>query len=338
MLGYGSYPNVRLRRNRISGFIRDLVAENYLRVQDLIYPVFILEGKNRVEPILSMPGQSRVSIDKLLELAKDCIDLGICGIAIFPVIETPKTAESVHESYSPDGLVQKAVRQLKATFPDLGIFTDVALDPYTHNGHDGITDDQDYVLNDITNEFLVKQALSHADAGADFVCPSDMMDGRIGAIRAALESKGYHNTGIMAYSIKYASHFYGPFRDAVGAKKGLGKSGKASYQMNPANSNEALHEVALDLSEGADIIMVKPGSMYLDILYRIKHEFKKPTAVYHVSGEYAMLKLAASSGYLDYDGSLLENMLAFKRAGADIIWTYAALEVAKLINPVSPRT
>jgi|SRR6185437_8618702 len=332
MFGYGSYPNVRLRRNRVSGFIRDLVAENHLRVEDLVYPVFILEGKNRVEPISSMPGQSRVSIDKLLELAKDCVGLGIRAIAIFPVIETPKTPESIHESYNPDGLIQKAVRQLKASFPDLGVFTDVALDPYTHNGHDGITDDQGYVLNDITNEFLVKQALSHAASGADFVCPSDMMDGRIGAIRAALESNGYHNTGIMAYSIKYASHFYGPFRDAVGAKKGLGKSGKASYQMNPANSNEALHEVALDLAEGADIIMVKPGSMYLDILYRVKHEFKKPTAVYHVSGEYAMLKFAAEKGCLDYNGSLIENMLAFKRAGADMIWTYAALDVAKLIG------
>ncbi|HLX53208.1 MAG TPA: porphobilinogen synthase, partial [Aquella sp.] len=302
------------------------------RVQDLVYPVFILEGENRVKPILSMPGQSRLSVDKLLELAKECVDLGIRAIAIFPVIETPKTPDSIHESYNPDGLVQKAVQQLKSRFPDLGIFTDVALDPYTHNGHDGITDDQDYVLNDITNEFLVKQALSHAKAGADFVCPSDMMDGRIGAIRTALESNGYHNTGIIAYSVKYASYFYGPFRDAVGAKKGLGKFGKASYQLNPANANEALHEAAYDLAEGADIIMVKPGSMYLDMLYRVKHEFKKPTAVYHVSGEYAMLKLAAENGCLDYDGSLLENMLAFKRAGADMIWTYAALDIARLIN------
>lgn len=332
MLAHGSYPNVRLRRNRASGFIRDLVAENHIHTQDLIYPVFILEGKNRIEPILSMPGQSRVSIDKLLEVAKDCQDLGIRAIAIFPVIETAKNPDSIHESYNPDGLVQKAIRQLKEKFPDLGIFTDIALDPYTHNGHDGISNDQDYVINDITNEFLVKQALSHAACGADFVCPSDMMDGRIGAIRSALEANGFHNTGILAYSTKYASHFYGPFRDAVSAKKSLGKSGKTSYQMNPANSDEALHEAAHDLAEGADIIMVKPGSMYLDILYRIKQEFKKPTAVYHVSGEYTMLKLAAEKGYLDYAGSLLETMLAFKRSGADMIWTYAALDIAKLIK------
>jgi porphobilinogen synthase len=338
MRQYGNYPNVRLRRNRVSGFVRDMVAENYLRTEDLVYPVFILEGENRIEPIISMPGQSRVSIDKLLGLTKECQELGIRAIAIFPVIETVKTPDSIHESYNPNGLVQRTICQLKASFPEMGVFTDVALDPYTHNGHDGVTDDKGYVLNDVTNEFLVKQALSHAAAGADFVCPSDMMDGRIGAIRTALESKGYHNTGIIAYSVKYASNFYGPFRDAVGAKKGLGKSGKTSYQLNPANSDEALHEVAHDLAEGADIVMVKPGSMYLDILYRVKHEFKKPTAVYHVSGEYAMLKLASEKGYLDYNGSLLENMLAFKRAGADMIWTYAALEVARLINVASSRT
>ncbi|MCE3268331.1 MAG: hemB [Burkholderiales bacterium] len=332
MLVYGNYPNVRLRRNRSSEFIRDIVAENHLHVHDLVYPVFILDGKNRVEPILSMPGQSRISIDKLLETAKECQNLGIRAIALFPVIETSKDLESVHESYNSNGLVQNAIQELKANFPDLGVFTDVALDPYTYNGHDGITNIQDYVLNDVTNELLVKQALSHAAAGADFVCPSDMMDGRIGAIRTALENDGYHNTGIIAYSVKYASHLYGPFRDAVGAKKGLGKSGKTSYQLNPANSNEAFHETAHDLAEGADIIMVKPGSIYLDILYRIKHEFKKPTAIYHVSGEYAMLKLAADHGYLDYSGILLESMLSFKRAGADMIWTYAALDVAKLLN------
>ncbi|MCC2625186.1 MAG: porphobilinogen synthase [Burkholderiales bacterium] len=332
MRQYGNYPNVRLRRNRTSRFIRDLVAQNYLRVEDLVYPVFILEGGNRIEPIASMPGQSRLSIDKLLGLARECVDLGIRAIAIFPVIETEKIPDSIHESYNPGGLVQRAIRQLKANFPDLGVFTDVALDPYTHTGHDGVTDHMDYVLNDVTNEFLVKQALSHADAGADFVCPSDMMDGRIGAIRTALEAKGHHNTGIIAYSVKYASGFYGPFRDAVGAKKALGKSGKTSYQLNPANSDEALHEVAHDLAEGADIIMVKPGTQYLDILYRVKHEFKKPTAVYHVSGEYAMLKLAADKGFIDYNSCLLENMLAFKRAGADMVWTYAALDVARLIK------
>lgn len=331
MLVHGQYPQTRLRRNRSQGFIRDMVAENHLTTKDLIYPIFVVEGKNRIEPILSMPGQSRVSLDKLLELAAECQNLGIPGIAIFPVIEGSKTPDSINESYNPDGLIQRAITLLKTNFPDLGVFTDVALDPYTHNGHDGITNDNDYVVNDATNQLLVKQALSHAAAGADFVCPSDMMDGRVGQIRLALEEHGYHNTGIMAYSAKYASSFYGPFRDAVGAKKKLGKSGKATYQMNPANSDEAIHEASLDLAEGADIIMVKPGTIYLDILYRIKSEFKKPTAVYHVSGEYAMLKSAANSGYLDYEATLLENMIAFKRAGADIIWTYAALDVARFI-------
>lgn len=328
----GLYPETRLRRNRQAGFIRDMLSENHLSVKDLVYPVFILDGEKRNEPISSMPGQSRVSLDKLLDIANECKNLGICALGIFPVIETPKTHDSIHECYNPDGLIPTAIRALKSNFPDLGIFSDIAIDPYTHDGHDGVTDENGYVLNDVTNQFLVKQALAHAQAGVDFVCPSDMMDGRVGLIRSAFETHGYHNTGIMAYSAKYASSFYGPFRDAVGAQKNLGKSGKASYQMNPANSDEALHEAYLDLVEGADIIMVKPGTMYLDILYRIKAEFKKPTAAYHVSGEYAMLKFAQANGCLDYKMAVLESMLGFKRAGADIIWTYAALDLARFLN------
>jgi porphobilinogen synthase len=328
-----AFPNTRLRRNRKSQFIRDLVQENHVLTQDLIYPVFVVDGTDMAIPILSMPGQFKVSVDRLLLVAEECCKHGILAIGLFPSIETPKTPEFIHESYNPNGLIPRAIQALKSNFPELGVFTDVALDTYSHNGHDGVSDQTGYVLNDITNEILVKQALSHAHAGADFVCPSDMMDGRIGVIREALEKEGLHNTGIMAYSAKYASSFYGPFREAVTAPIGLlGKSGKASYQLNPANANEALHEAALDLAEGADIIMVKPGLPYLDVLYRVKAEFKKPTAVYHVSGEYAVLKAAHSLGYIDYDKALMESMLAFKRAGADIIWTYAALEVAKLIN------
>ena len=328
-----NFPYTRLRRNRKSGFIRDLVQENHVRAQDLVYPVFVVEGMDRAIPISSMPGQFRVSIDRLLLIAEECCKLGILAIGLFPSIEIPKTQEFIHESYNLDGLIPRAVKALKSNFPELGVFTDVALDTYSHDGHDGISDANGYILNDITNEILIKQALAHAQAGADFVCPSDMMDGRIGLIREALEKDGLHNTGIIAYSAKYASSFYGPFREAVTAPTGLlGKSGKATYQMNPANANEALHEVALDLAEGADIVMVKPGLPYLDVLYRVKAEFKKPTSVYHVSGEYAILKAAHSLGYIDYDKALMENMLAFKRAGADIIWTYAALEVAKLIK------
>ena len=327
------FPSTRLRRNRKSQFIRDLVQENHILVKDLVYPVFVVEGHDRVLPISTMPGQSRVSIDQLLLIAKECCELGILAIGLFPSIETPKTPEFVHESYNPDGLMPRAIKALKSNFPELGVFTDVALDTYSHDGHDGISDESGCVINDASNEILVKQALAHARAGADFVCPSDMMDGRIGAIRAALEKEGLHNTGIMAYSAKYASSFYGPFREAVAAPTGLlGKSGKTMYQMNPANANEALHEVAMDLAEGADIIMVKPGLPYLDVLYRVKTEFKKPTAAYHISGEYAILKAASAQGYIDYDKALMESMLAFKRAGADMIWTYAALEVAKLIN------
>lgn len=326
-----SYPYTRMRRNRQAPFIRNLTQENWVTANDLIYPVFVLDGLKREEEISSMPGQSRVSIDRLLVIAERAVMLGIQGIALFPVIETGKD-NLASESYNPDGLVQRAVRALKAEFPNLGVFTDVALDPYTIHGQDGIINEAGYVLNDITNEVLLKQVLSHAVAGADFVCPSDMMDGRIGVIRQELERQGLHNTGIMAYSAKYASKFYGPFRDAVGSGNNLGKSDKFNYQMHPANGNESLREVALDISEGADIVMVKPGMPYLDILYRVKQEFKLPTAVYHVSGEYAMLKAAAEKGWLDYNATLLESMLCFKRAGADIIWTYAAFDVVNLLR------
>ncbi|RTL11970.1 MAG: porphobilinogen synthase [Neisseriaceae bacterium] len=326
-----SYPHTRMRRNRQAPFIRNLTQENWVTANDLIYPVFALDGQKREEEISSMPGQYRVSIDRLLVIAERAVMLGIQGIALFPVIETGKD-NLASESYNPDGLVQRAVRALKTEFPGLGVFTDVALDPYTIHGQDGIINEAGYVLNDITNEVLLKQALSHAVAGADFVCPSDMMDGRIGIIRCELEQQGLHNTGIMAYSAKYASKFYGPFRDAVGSGSNLGKSDKFNYQMHPANGNESLREVALDISEGADIVMVKPGMPYLDILYRVKQEFKLPTAVYHVSGEYAMLKAAAEKGWLDYNATLLESMLCFKRAGADIIWTYAAFDVVNLLR------
>jgi porphobilinogen synthase len=325
------YPYIRMRRNRYSSFIRDLVQENTITVKDLIYPIFIMDGVDKNEPILSMPGQSRVSIDNLLKLAKECLSLGIPAIALFPSITAAKDNYG-SESYNPDGLVQRALRQLKDKFPELGVFTDIALDPYTIHGQDGVIDEHGYVLNDVTNEILVKQALSHAKAGADFVSPSDMMDGRIGKIRKVLEEEGFYNTGIMAYSAKYASKFYGPFREAVGSTANLGKSNKYTYQMDPANSDEALHEISLDLAEGADIVMVKPGLPYLDIVYRIKTEFKKPLAVYQVSGEYAMLKAAGLNGWLDYEATLLETMLCFKRAGSDMIWTYAALDVAKILK------
>ena len=331
MLENGKYPLIRPRRNRQAAYIRNLTQENWVTANDLVYPVFILEGNLREEPILSMPGQSRLSIDMLLRLAEKTQMLGIQGIALFPVIESGKDNLAT-ESYNPDGLIPRAVRALKQRFPQLGVFTDIALDPYTLHGQDGIIDENGYVLNDVTNEVLVAQALSHAAAGADFVCPSDMMDGRIGQIRQALEANGFHQTGIMAYSAKYASKFYGPFRDAIGSGGNLGKADKFSYQMNPANGNEALREVALDLAEGADIVMVKPGLPYLDIVYRVKQEFNLPTAVYHVSGEYAMLKAAAEKNWLDYNSSLIETMLSFKRAGADIIWSYAAFDVINILR------
>jgi porphobilinogen synthase len=324
------FPDVRLRRNRRTQFIRDLVQENHITVKDLVYPVFIVDGRSRQEPILSMPGQNRVSLDNLLIIADLCVSAGIPAIALFPVIEGGKDLLA-SESYNDDGLVPRAIKLLKQHFPELGVFTDIALDPYTVHGQDGIIDERGIVLNDVTNEVLVQQALCHANAGADFVCPSDMMDGRIGCIRQALEENGLHDVGIIAYSAKYASKFYGPFREAVGSGVNLGKSDKLNYQMNPANSNEAIYEAMLDIKEGADILMVKPGLPYLDIVYRIKSEFQKPVAVYHVSGEYAMLRAAAQNGWLSYETTLLEIMLCFKRAGADMIWTYAALDIVNLL-------
>jgi porphobilinogen synthase len=308
------------------------MRENTVTAADLIYPVFILEGTNRREPVLSMPGVERVSVDLLLNVAEECVALGIPVLALFPVIATElKTPDGV-EATNPDGLVPRAVRALKARFPELGILTDVALDPYTSHGQDGLLDDNGYVINDITTAMLVRQALTQADAGVDVVAPSDMMDGRIGAIRAALEEAGHIHTRIMAYSAKYASAFYGPFRDAVGSAKNLGKADKNTYQMDPANSNEALREVALDLQEGADMVMVKPGMPYLDIVRRVKDEFKVPTFAYQVSGEYAMIKAAAQNGWLDHDKVMMESMLAFKRAGADGVLTYFALDIARKLK------
>jgi porphobilinogen synthase len=308
------------------------MRENTVTAADLIYPVFILEGTNRREPVLSMPGVERVSVDLLLSVAEECVALGIPVLALFPVIDAAlKTPDGV-EATNPDGLVPRAVRTLKARFPELGILTDVALDPYTSHGQDGLLDDNGYVINDITTAMLVRQALTQAAAGVDVVAPSDMMDGRIGAIRAALEEAGHIHTRIMAYSAKYASAFYGPFRDAVGSAKNLGKADKNTYQMDPANSNEALREVALDLQEGADMVMVKPGMPYLDIVRRVKDEFKVPTFAYQVSGEYAMIKAAAQNGWLDHDKVMMESMLAFKRAGADGILTYFALDIARKLK------
>lgn len=331
MVNYGQFPLSRPRRNRQANYIRNLTQENLVTAHDLIYPVFVVAGSNREEPILSMPGQYRLSLDLLLKLLDDAVAIGLQGVALFPVIEQGKDNLAT-ESYNPDGLLPQVVKAIKAKFPTLGIFTDIALDPYTIHGQDGIIDEHGYVMNDITNEVLIKQALCHAKAGADFVCPSDMMDGRIGLIRKALEENGFHNTGIMAYSAKYASKYYGPFRDAVGSATNLGKADKFTYQMHPANSNEALREVALDIAEGADMVMVKPGLPYLDIVYRVKTEFKMPTAVYHVSGEYAMLKAASQNSWLDYEPTLMETMLSFKRAGADVIWTYCALDVLNILR------
>ncbi|HES76801.1 MAG TPA: porphobilinogen synthase [bacterium] len=327
-----TFSMTRMRRMRRDDFSRRLMRENVLTANDLILPVFVLEGqsdgKGRTEAIASMPGVERQSIDVLLQTAERAVALGIPMLALFPV--TPPEAKSLDaaEAWNPQGLAQRAVRALKARFPELGIMTDVALDPFTTHGQDGLIDASGYVMNDETVEALVKQALSHAEAGADVVAPSDMMDGRIGLIREALESNGYIQTRIMAYAAKYASSFYGPFRDAVGSAGNLGKGNKHTYQMDPANSNEALREVALDLQEGADMVMVKPGLPYLDIVRRIKDEFRAPTYVYQVSGEYAMLKAAAQNGWLDWEKCMLESLVSMKRAGADGILTYAALEVA----------
>ena len=327
-----NFPLTRMRRMRYNDFSRRLMRENSLSVDDLIYPMFVTEGTNQKEEISSMPGVYRYSLDLLLEQADEINQLGIPAIALFPVTPTDKKSVDAAEAYNPEGLAQRSVKALKSAFPDLGIITDVALDPFTTHGQDGLINQDGYVLNDETIEVLVKQALSHAEAGVDVVAPSDMMDGRIGAIRSALESANYSNTLILAYSAKYASSFYGPFRDAVGSSSNLGKSNKYSYQMDPANSDEALREIQLDLQEGADMIMVKPGMPYLDIVRRAKEQFAVPTFAYQVSGEYAMLKAATLNGWLDERQVVLESLLAFKRAGCDGILSYYAKSVAKWLQ------
>ncbi len=322
------YPKIRLRRMRRDDFSRRLMRETLLTSNDLIYPLFILDGHNRREPVASMPGVERLSLDQLLREAEQISALSIPAVALFPVTPPAQKSAGAEESYNPEGLAQRAVRALKQHFPTLGVITDVALDPFTLHGQDGLVDDSGYVMNDETIEVLVKQALSHAAAGADVVAPSDMMDGRIGAIREALEAAGQTNTRILAYSAKYASSFYGPFRDAVGSAANLAGGNKYSYQMDPANSDEALREVALDLEEGADMVMIKPGMPYLDLVRRIKDSFGAPTFVYQVSGEYAMLKAAAQNGWLDERAVVLESLLCMKRAGADGILTYFAKQAA----------
>ncbi len=317
---------------RKDAFSRALMREHTITAADLIYPVFILDGSNRREAVPSMPGVERVSVDLLMAVAEDCVSLGIPVMALFPVIDPAlKTPDGI-EAINPDGLVPRAVQALKARFPQLGVLTDVALDPYTSHGQDGVIDDDGYVINDITSDILVKQALVQAAAGVDVVAPSDMMDGRIGAIRTGLEAGGFIHTRIMAYSAKYASAYYGPFRDAVGSAANLGKGNKATYQMDPGNSDEALREVALDIAEGADMVMVKPGMPYLDIVRRVKDEFRMPTFAYQVSGEYAMIKAAVQNGWLDHDKTMMEAMLCFKRAGADGVLTYFARDIARLLK------
>ncbi len=328
----GQYPQSRMRRMRRDAFSRDLMREHTLTPADFIYPVFVLEGKNTTEDVKSMPGVQRKTLDLLLKDAEQCIKLGVPVMAIFPVIDTPLKSLDAREAFNPKGLVPRVVAELKKNFPELGVMTDVALDPFTTHGQDGLIDDSGYVLNDETVEVLAKQAQCHAAAGADIVAPSDMMDGRIGAVRTALDTDKHIYTRIMAYSAKYASSFYGPFRDAVGSSGNLGKGNKYTYQMDPANSDEALWEVGLDLQEGADMVMVKPGMPYLDIVRRVKDEFKAPTFVYQVSGEYAMLKAAAQNGWLNEEACVLEALLAFKRAGADGILTYFALDAARWLK------
>ncbi|MBL8389208.1 MAG: porphobilinogen synthase [Hydrogenophaga sp.] len=326
------YPQSRPRRLRRDSFTRDLVREHRLQPSDFIYPVFVLDGTDRREPVKSMPGVERLSLDLLLPVAEDCVKLGIPYMALFPVIDQSLKTPDGQEAMNPDGLVPRVVRALKREFPGLGVMTDVALDPYTSHGQDGVLDEHNYILNDPTVKILVQQALTQAAAGADMVAPSDMMDGRIGAIRQALETAGRVHTRIMAYSAKYASAFYGPFRDAVGSAANLGKADKKVYQMDPGNSDEALREVALDIAEGADMVMVKPGMPYLDIVRRVKDEFHMPTFAYQVSGEYAMLKAAAQNGWLDHDAVMMESLLAFKRAGCDGILTYFARDAARLLR------
>ena len=330
--GRGAFPRRRMRRMRRDDFSRRLMRESSLSVDDLIYPMFILEGEGQREPVASMPGVERVSIDELIKEAAELVELGIPAVALFPVTPVEKKSEDAAEAYNPDGLAQRAVRALKAAYPELGVITDVALDPFTTHGQDGLIDDAGYVMNDETVEVLVKQALSHAEAGADVVAPSDMMDGRIGQVRQALEAAGHIHTRILAYSAKYASSFYGPFRDAVGSAANLGAGNKYTYQMDPANGDEALWEVSLDLDEGADMVMVKPGMPYLDIVRRVKDQFGVPTYVYQVSGEYAMLMAAAQNGWLDEKAEILESLLGFKRAGADGILTYFAKQAAQWLK------
>ena len=323
---------MRPRRMRKDEFSRRLMREHHLRTDDLIYPVFVMEGHQKEEAISSMPGIKRQSIDLILDTAKECFKLGIPAIALFPVIGANLKTVDAKEAYNPEGLIPRVVALLKQHVPQLGVITDVALDPYTSHGQDGLIDESGYVLNDETVAVLIKQALSHAKAGADIVAPSDMMDGRIGKIREALEKEGFVHTKILAYSAKYASSFYGPFRDAVGSSKNLGGSDKNSYQMDPANTDEALIEVELDINEGADMVMVKPGLPYLDIVYRVKTTFGVPTYAYQVSGEYAMLKAASQNGWLDEKKVVMESLLAFKRAGADVVISYYAMEVARWLN------
>lgn len=333
--GKGHYPKVRMRRMRRDDFSRRLMREAHLSVDDLIYPMFVLEGKGQREAVPSMPGVERVSIDELLKEADELVALGVPAIALFPV--TPADAKSLdaREAFNPEGLAQRAVRALKTAHPELGVITDVALDPFTTHGQDGLIDDTGYVMNDETVEVLVKQAVSHAEAGADVVAPSDMMDGRIGAIREALEAHGHIHTRILAYAAKYASSFYGPFRDAVGSSANLGAGNKYTYQMDPGNSDEALWEVGMDLDEGADMVMIKPGMPYLDIVRRIKDQYSAPTYAYQVSGEYAMIMAAAHNGWLDEKAVIMESLLGFKRAGADGVLTYFAKRVAQWLKETS---
>ncbi len=327
-----SFPDTRPRRMRADDFSRRLMRETVLSTDDLIWPVFVLEGTGRMEPVDSMPGVERMSIDRLVEKAGQCLELTVPAIALFPVTPDDAKTEDACEAYNPDGLAQRAVRALKDSYPELGVITDVALDPFTTHGQDGLIDDSGYVMNDETVEVLTRQALSHAQAGADIVAPSDMMDGRIGVIRQALEENNYINTRILAYSAKYASAFYGPFRDAVGSAANLAGGNKYTYQMDPANSDEAIREVALDLEEGADMVMIKPGMPYLDIVRAVKDTFGAPTFVYQVSGEYAMLKAASQNGWLDEEAVVLEALTSIKRAGADAILTYYALQAAEWIT------
>ena len=331
---HASYPSNRPRRQRKNDFTRRLVREHTLSVDDLIYPVFVLEGDKRREQVSSMPGVERLSLDLLLPVAEECVKLGIPVMALFPVISSHLKTPDGKEATNPNGLVPHVVATLKKHFPELGVMTDVALDPYTSHGQDGLLDESGYILNDPTLAVLTEQALTQAQAGVDIVAPSDMMDGRIGSIRNKLEANGLIHTQIMAYSAKYASAFYGPFRDAVGSAKNLGKSDKKTYQMDPGNTDEAIREVGLDISEGADMVMVKPGMPYLDVVRRVKDTFKVPTFAYQVSGEYAMLKAAALNGWLDHDAVMMESLLAFKRAGADGILTYFAIDAAKKIKQI----